>query len=408
MKTVIGCFFLFICTQILAQTTAIKAGSLIDLKNEKILKNAVIIVYKNKIVEINFNNHIPDSAEIIDLKNYTILPGMIDGHTHIMHDGRDYDKDLYCYSSIYRAIRATSYLKTSLLNGFTTIRDVGTEGTGFSDMDLSRSVGSEFIDGPRIIPSTMGIAIKGFYQPNPLTQNPEYNLPGGVQYVSTRDECIEAVRYQISHGAKWIKVYLDWGTINGTKVTFSSEELSAIVETANNLGVQVAAHAETKDGISLSINLGVKSIEHGEEFDNDLVETAIRKNVFWCPTISVFEYYHVAGVLKKAYLNLNNAYKKGLKIVLGTDIGSFPWTNNQAKELEFYVRNAGLSTIDAIKTGTVNAAEMLNMGKEIGQIQPGYYADIIAVKGNPIDDITLLQKVAFVMKNGKVYKRPDQ
>jgi imidazolonepropionase-like amidohydrolase len=366
----------------------------------------VIVIYQDKIIEINSENHIPDSAEIIDLEDYMVLPGLIDAHTHIMSAGGNYEKDLYSYSSVYRAIRATSHLTTSLLNGFTTLRDVGTEGTGFSDKDLSRCIEKGFIDGPRIIPSTLGIAIKGYYYPITLNQNWEYDLPNGVQFVSGVEQCIEAVRYQISEGAQWIKAYVDWQTPNGTKVIISSEELSAIVNTANALGIQVAAHATTIEGIELCLNSGVRSIEHGNAFIPELIEKALVKNVYWCPTISVFEKYKMDN-LNAVYANLKDGYAKGMKIVLGTDAGSFPWTMNQAKELEYYVKNAGFKPIDAIKTGTIHAAELLNMEKEIGQIQPGYYADIIAVKGNPMEDICILQNVVFVMKNGKVYKRPE-
>jgi len=408
MKTIIAIVLLFLSSQLFGQTIAIKAGALIDVKTERIFKNVVVIVHKNKIVEINYNNHIPDTAEVIDLKDCTVLPGLIDGHTHIMSAGENYDTDLYSNSSIYRALRATSQLKTSLLNGFTTIRDVGNEGTGFADVDLSHCIEKGFIDGPRLIPSGKGIANIGFYYPLTPNQNWEIDLPHGAQMVSGKEECIKAVRDQFSKGAKWIKVYLDWRTSNGIKTTFSPEELSAIIETAHNFGAEVAVHAETKSAIDMAINLGARSIEHGEEFDSDLVAKAISKNIYWCPTIMVFEYYKAKDILKTAYSNIMNNSKKGLKIVLGTDVGSFPWAINQAKELEYYVKNAGLRPIDAIKCGTINAAEMLKMENQIGQLQPGYFADIIAVKGNPLDDITILQNVIFVMKDGKVYKRNNE
>jgi imidazolonepropionase-like amidohydrolase len=405
MKPIVVIVLFFVSNQLFGQTIVIKAGSLVDIKNEEILKNAVVIINNNKIIEINYNNHIPDSAEVIDLKNCTILPGLIDCHTHIMAAGKDYDMDLYSNSTVYRALRAISHLKTSLLNGFTTIRDVGNEGTGYADIDIKRCITEGIIDAPRFIPSAQGIAIKGFYFPNTIHKNWGIDLPGGAQYVSGKDECIKAVREQISAGAEWIKVYLDWQTPNnGTKTTFTFDELSALINTANDLGTEVAVHAFTKDAINLAINLGARSIEHGVEFDSDLADKALSKNTFWCPTISLWEYYNVMDFLQIEYSNLRNNYKKGLKIVLGTDVGSFPWTINQAKELEYYVKNAGLKPIDAIKCGTINAAELLKMENEIGQLKPGYFADIIAVNGNPLKDITLLQNVVFVMKDGKVYK----
>ena len=405
MKTFVFITFLFITSQLFGQTIAIKAGALLDVKSGEILKNAIVIISNNKIVEINSNDHIPDTAELIDLKDCTILPGLIDGHTHIMSAGENYDMDLYSNSAVFRALRATSQLKTSLLNGFTTIRDVGNEGTGFADIDLARCIKDGIIDAPRFIPSAKGIAIKGFYYPKTKNKNWEIDLPSGAQCVSGKEECIKAVREQASVGAEWIKVYLDWPKPNDDiKTIFTSDELSAIIETANELGIEVAVHAVKKDAIDLAIDLGARSIEHGVEFNGILADKAISKNVFWCPTISAFEYYGITDLLEIEYANLRNNSSKGLKIVLGTDAGSFPWAINQAKELEYYVNNAGLRPIDAIKCGTVNAAEMLKMENEIGQLKAGYYADIIAVKGNPLDDITLLQHVLFVMKDGKIYK----
>lgn len=405
MKTLILFLILLVNSQIFGQAIAIKAGALLDVKSEALLKNPVVIISNNKIIEINFENHIPDSAEVIDLKDCTILPGLIDCHTHVMSAGENYDMDLYSHSAIYRTLRAITHLRTSLLNGFTTIRDVGNEGTGFADIDLARCIKEGIIDAPRFIPSARGIAIEGFYYPKTKNKNWEINLPEGAQFVSGKDECIKSVREQISKGAEWIKVFLDFYTFNNEiRTTFSSEELTAIVETANDFGIAVACHAMSKDAIDLAINSGVRSIEHGDEFEGDLIEKAKSKNVFWCPTISVLEYLEEEEILQTVYSNLTAGYQKGIKIVLGTDIGSFPWSFHQAKELEYFVKNAGFRTADAIKSGTIYASEMLRMENEIGQINPGYFADIIAVKGNPLDDITLLQDVLFVMKDGKVYK----
>ena len=405
IQRIIIALLLLTNNQLFAQTIALKAGALLDIENEEILDNAVVIIYKDKIVEVNYTNNIPDTAEIIDLKDCTILPGLIDGHTHIMSDGGSYENDLYSNSPVYRALRATSYLETSLLNGFTTIRDVGNEGTGFADIDLERSINDGIIDAPRFIPSAKGIAIKGFYLPLTINKNWTIDLPTGAQYVSGKDECIKVVREQISAGAKWIKVFADWPTPNnGVKPQFTADELSAVIATANGLGTEVAVHAYMHDEIKLAIDLGARSVEHGIEFNSDLADKAVSKNVFWCPTVSAMEYFHAKEYLDILYTNLKINYEKGLKVVLGTDAGSFPWTINQAKELEYYVKNADLKPIDAIKCGTTNAAEMLKMENEIGQLKSGYFADIIAVKGNPLEDITLLQNVVFVMKDGKVYK----
>lgn len=382
------------------QTYALVADKLIDPKNGKVLEHPTVIVCKSHIIAVNYENHIPDSATVINLKGYTLLPGLMDVHTHILADGGDYDKDLYGNSPSYRSLRAVKYLSKLLDQGVTTIRDVCTEGAGFSDFDISRAVDSGFFDGPKVIPSGKGIAATGRYYPMGFQQNWDIPLPSGTQYATGHDECVKAVRDQVSHGERWIKLFADWGT-----PTFDFDEMKAIVDEARKYHVNVAAHATTKEGIKMAIEAGVRSIEHGVAFNDSLITLALAHHVYWCPTISVFEYYHEP--MDTVYKYLNRAYKRTLKIVMGTDIGSFPWTNNDVKELEYYVTKAGLTPMDAIKTATVNSAELLGRQDRSGQVSVGYIADIIAVKGNPVDDIKLLQNVAFVMKNGKIIKQPD-
>jgi len=383
-----------------AQTFAVIADKLVDPKNEKIHNNPIIIVHRNKIVDVRFGGPVPDSAVVINLKGFTLLPGLMDMHTHVFHSAKVYEDDLYQNSSAYRALRATRYLSIALLNGFTTIRDLGTEGAGYADIDLRRAVDSGFIIGPRIFASGRSIAATDSYKPRPRLQNWELSLPNGTQYVSGRDECIKAAREQANKLVDWIKLYSDWANYP----TFNLDEITAVVEEAKKFDVPVAAHAKSKTGIRNSIIAGVRSIEHGEEFDDSLIQMAVKKGVFWSPTITWEEYY--GRISPNKYTILKKAYQAKLKIVCGTDAGSFPWTINGAKELEYYVKKAGIPPMDAIKTATVNAAELLGKEKELGLIEKGFFADIIAVKGNPLEDITLLQQVAFVMKDGKIYKRP--
>jgi imidazolonepropionase-like amidohydrolase len=382
-----------------SQVYAIIADKLIDCKNGEVKEDPTVIVYKDRIVDVNYRNYVPDSAVVINLKGYTILPGLMDVHTHVLANGGDYDKDLYSNSPSYRSLRAVKYLSALLQNGITTIRDVCSEGAGFADIDISRAVDSSFVVGPRLIPSGRGIAATGRYVPSAYNQNWEQSLPEGTQYATGHDECVKAVREQVSHGVQWIKLYADWST-----PTFDYDEMKAIVNEAGKYGVDVAAHATSKEGIKMAIEAGARSIEHGIAFNDSLISMAIAHHVFWCPTISVFEYYKEP--MDSIYKYLNRAYKLKLKIVMGTDIGSFPWDINDAKELEYYVKKAGITPIDAIKAATVNAAELLNKQNDLGEIKKSFIADIIAVKGNPADDITLLQNVAFVMKAGKIYRRP--
>lgn len=384
---------------LLAQTFAIKAELLIDGKSNEAKANPTIII-KNKIItDINFTNTVPADAVIINLKGYTVLPGMIDVHTHILADGGDYNMGLYNYSSSYRALRAVKHLNIALQNGFTTIRDVCTEGAGYADVDLRDAVDSGYITGPTIYAAGKGIAATANYVPDQGRQNWEYNFPAGTAYATGADECTKVVREEIAHWVDWIKLYADWNV-----PTFSFEEIKAVVDEAKRHHLNVAAHATSSTGIQVAIKAGVRSIEHGNGFNDSLIQLALEHNVFWSPTISVFNEHH--RKLDSIYKYLNHAYKQKLKIVLGTDIGSFPWTINEAKELEYYVNNAGLMPMDAIKTATSNAAELLEIQDKIGSLQNNFLANIIAVKGNPLQDITLLQQVSFVMKEGKIYKQP--
>jgi imidazolonepropionase-like amidohydrolase len=391
--------FLFVCNKTNSQIIAIIADRLIDGKSDEAKADPTIIINGSKIVEINFTNSIPAGARIIRLKGYTILPGLIDVHTHLLADGADYDKDLYNHSPSYRALRAVKYLSISLNNGFTTIRDVCSEGAGFADIDLSSAVDSGFIDGPQIVASGKGIAATGWYLPFPMAQNWELLLPSGTQQVTGKNECVKAVREQVTHGVKWIKLFADWAT-----PTFSFEEMKTIVDEAKKYHVDVAAHATTKSGIKMAIEAGVRSIEHGNGFDDSLIDLAIQHNVYWSPTITVNEYF--GSPMDSCYKYLNRAYGKKLKIVLGTDIGSFPWIINESTEISYYVNRAGLKPMDAIKTGTSNAAELLGLDKTIGRIEKKYTANIIAVKGNPLEQISVLQQVGFVMKEGRIIKQP--
>lgn len=392
-----------------AQTFAIKADRLIDGKSDKEFLNPIIIIYKTRIVDINFKNHIPDSAQIIDLKGYTVLPGLIDAHTHLLldlHKSGDYEIELYQKSTPYRAIRAVSFLSAALQRGFTTIRDLCTEGAGYSDVDLSKLVDDGTITGPRIIPSTKGIAATGRYVPRMQNQNWELELPTGAEYVTGVEECRKAVREQISKGAQCIKVFVDWGFPSyKATISFTIDELRAITDEAKRYNIPLAAHAQSAEGISLAIKLGFNSIEHGAGFNEILIKDAVENSTFWCPTLSAFEYNHYEN-LNGFYQIINKAYKAGLKIVLGSDIGSFPWTINQAREVKLLVDKGGLKPIDAIKSSTYYAAELLGLKAELGSIEKNYRADIIAIKGNPLVDISILEKVDFVMKDGKIYKRP--
>jgi len=402
------------------QTYVIKAGRLIDGQNAEPRSHVMVVVQGNKITALGEHADIPKDAVILDLSDKTVLPGFIDVHTHIMLDGMgdyrgDYGAELYKNSAPFRAIRAGANVRKALWNGFMALRDVESEGTWYADVDVKKAVNMGIIPGPRLWVSTRGLSIAGRYLPDDYSW--ELDLPKGLQMVSGPEECLKAVREQVAHGADWIKVYADWpyfidkdGGISG-QTNFTQEELAVIVNEAHRLGRHVAAHAYSRNGIKAALEAGVNSIEHGSGFDDELTDQAKIQGIYWCPTMSVFEYFlehspspRLKQVLEIEYKALNKAYKKGLKIVLGTDAGSFPWSVNQAKEFEFLVKKAGFSPMDAIKAGTSIAAELLGQSAEIGHLAPGMLADMVAVQGDPLQDITALQNVVFVMKDGTVFR----
>lgn len=401
-----------------AQSIAIRAGRLIDGYSDKPFENVTVLVEKNKIVSLGKDPVVPANATIVDLRNKTVLPGFIDAHTHIMSlGGEDYGAELYKNSIPYRAICAVASARKALWRGFTALRDVESEGTIYADVDLKRAIERGIVPGPRLWVSTRGLNVPGRYMPEDYSW--ELDLPKGVQMVSGVDECLRAVREQVAHGADWIKIYVDWRPYNITddgKISalpnFTQDELTAMVRESHRLDRKVAVHAVGHEGIKAALDAGADSIEHGSGFTDELIAQAKRQGTNWCPTLSVFEYYNAKGadpqsgrMLEIEYDALKRAYKSGMKIVLGTDTGSMPWDFDQAKDFEYFVKRAGFPPMDAIKAGTSLAAELLGQSNQIGALKPGMLADIVAVPGNPLEDITTLQRVMFVMKDGMIIRK---
>jgi len=417
--TVVAAACVFVSVS-LAQTIAVRAGRLIDGTSQQAVENVTILVEKNTIVSVGKNVAVPANATIIDLRDKTVLPGFIDAHTHIMSVGaEDYGAELYKNSIPYRTICAVASARKALWRGFTAMRDVESEGTMYADVDLKKAIDAGIVPGPRLWVSTRGLSVPGRYFPEDYSW--ELGLPKGVQMVSGVDECLRAVREQVAHGADLIKVYGDWwpyninhdGTISGP-VNFTQDELVVMVREAHRLGRKVAVHAMGREGIKAALDSGADSIEHGSGFTEELIAQAKGQGTYWCPTLSAAEYFTAKEdspifrrMLENEYAALKRASESGVKIVLGTDAGSMPWDFNQAKEFEFLVKKAGLSPMNAIKAGTSAAAELLDQSNTIGTLRPGMLADIVAVPGNPLEDITALQRVVFVMKDGVII-RHDQ
>ena len=399
----------------------ILAAHLIDGRSNAARDNVAVLVEGDRIIavgpEAEAKAKASGATRTIDLGPATILPGLIDNHTHVLLQGditsADYDEQLLKESIPYRAIRATAAVRVALMNGFTAIRDLETEGAMYADVDVKTAIARGVIPGPRMFVSTRAMAPTGMYPL--LGYSWELRMPEGVQIVDGPDEIRKAVREEAKYGADWIKFYADRRYYLGDDgrlrswVNFTPEEMKAIVDEAHRLGKKVAAHAVGWDGIDGALTAGVNTIEHGQGLTDDLIARMVKQGAWWCPTIYVGVYVapgrggvwpRIVDLERAAF---GKALKAGVLISYGTDVGGYAWTENQAKEFAYMVRY-GMTPMAAIKSATSMAARLLGQESQFGTIEPGRLADIVAVRGNPLTDITELERVSFVMKGGVVYK----
>jgi imidazolonepropionase-like amidohydrolase len=355
-------------------------------------------------------------ARVVELPGLTLLPGLIEGHSHILL--HPYNETLWNDQVAHeglalRAARAVNHLRATLLAGFTTVRDLGTEGAGYADVELKQAVNDGITPGPRVLASTRAIVATGSYAPKGFA--PEWTVPQGAEETSGVDSLIRTVRDQIGHGADWVKLYADyrWGPQPGARPTFSLDELKLAVETARSAATPVAVHATTAEGMRRATLAGAETIEHGDEGTPEVFRLMAEHHTALCPTLAAGDATaQYAGwkkgeqpepdSVRRKRASFKAALDAGVTILSGSDVGVFAHGDN-ARELELMVAY-GMAPLDVLKAATSVAGRVLHM--ETGSVKPGMLADLIAVQGDPTKDIGALRRVQFVMKGGVVYKQP--
>lgn len=417
---------LVVCVFASAQTPAspdrwiaVRAGRLFN-GTDQLQKNQVVLIEGDRITRVGPAEaiKIPAGSEVIDLSHATVMPGLIDAHTHVFGNGPDFDMQILRESYQYRTLTALSNAQKDLMIGFTTLRDLKSLGAMYSDVDLRNAIDRDVVQGPRMQVATRGLQSTGGFIMRGYST--DVDVPQALEVVDSPWAAREAVREQIAHGADLIKLYAAYDfhfTREGKMVvppTFTAEEVNAIVDEAHKKGRKVSCHAFAGEGLRNCLKAGVDSLEHGVDLEDADLKMMVQKGIYLVPTLYHYQLdrerdmkrfagFSVAEVSERSF---SRAVAQGVKIAFGSGVGPFPH-GSQAKEFEYMVK-FGMTPVQAIRSATIEAATLMGWNDRIGSIEPGKFADLVAVEGDPTGDITELEHVRFVMKGGHVFKNELQ
>jgi len=382
----------------------LKPAHIFDGESAQLHDNWVVLVRGQKIEAVGAASDVkaPADAKLINLPGMTLMPGLIEAHSHILlhpYSETVWNDQVAHEALSLRVARATNHLRSELMAGFTTLRDLGTEGAGYADVGLKQAVNQGIIPGPRLFVATRAIVATGSYGPKGYA--PEWNVPQGAEEASGPEELTRVVREQIGKGADWVKLYADyrWGA-GGAHATFTLDEMKVAVEVAKSAGIPVAAHSTSTEGARRAILAGVDTIEHGDGLTPELFRMMKERGIALCPTLAVAS----AATMENKKRVFKEALDAGVTIASGSDVGVFAHGDN-AREIETMVA-WGMPTVDALRSATSIDARVLHLEDKIGRVKSGLFADLIAVEGDPTRDVSVLRHVQFVMKDGAVYKQP--